>query len=492
MPNSIALEWGEQHIVAVEGGGSGSLTDIRRLLRIDRPAAFADDEDTEQAGQWLKQQLANHGIRSNQAHICVPRHDVVTRQIEVPNIDEAELPGLVHMQAETSFATSVDQLALDFLCLPRNPDAETRQVVMATINRETLQRILRITKSAGIDTLSVGISSIAVAQMAMDTNTDRENDVNLIVFQNGQRLEMTLCHGSSVLFMHSGQLTVDDSTSRANSAWTEIRRALGAQTKVSGDLSVDHCFLIGSPQFCQSLQSLCEDRLRCDVETIDPIKAQYVGRCPSNTPDSTSVFAPPVGLLRAANQAAIERIDFLNPRRPVVQKDYRQIRLRLAAAAVALVTLISLGVTRWQVGNVQQQISDMQRKLDDINETVKKGQPIVKANELLKQWDQRNIDWLQHMLDINTQLPGTDTVLLKDCRFDFATGGNGLGQITANGLAKTRQAVEQLCDRLAQQAYVVTPHGIERTAEGSDYPFQFQLKLTIPQSPETGSTHSAV
>ena len=88
-------------------------------------------------GEWQRGQLRELRISTITVLISLPRQDTVVRQLEVPgDVPDNELPDIVRLQAETKISSSLDQLLLDFLPLPKVADSPVRDVLMATVSKE--------------------------------------------------------------------------------------------------------------------------------------------------------------------------------------------------------------------------------------------------------------------------------------------------------------------------------------------------------------------
>ena len=85
MADFLSLEWGEQ-IVGVEAAVNGESVQVRRSFVLDRSEI---PEGTE-AGEWLKESLAELGVSANKAVVSLPRQDVVIRNLELPPVSDEE------------------------------------------------------------------------------------------------------------------------------------------------------------------------------------------------------------------------------------------------------------------------------------------------------------------------------------------------------------------------------------------------------------------
>src|SRR5690606_8480886 len=94
---------------------------------------------------------------------------------------------------------------------------------------------------------------------------------------------------------------------------------------------------IGSEDENSTLRRMLEEQLECVVLAIDPLVDAPVAVEASDASHRHATYAGPIGMLLAQQGALVPAIDFLHPRRPVVRRDLRKLKLAAAAAGVVLV-----------------------------------------------------------------------------------------------------------------------------------------------------------
>ncbi|MFQ5735213.1 MAG: pilus assembly protein PilM [Planctomycetaceae bacterium] len=226
MPDLLALDSDSHQLSGFDAGVSKGSVRLRKSFTLQVPGdaelighpatpgapppKISEVERAQKFGEWLRGELREMRISTKQVLICLPREDTVVRQLEVPgDIPDNELPDVVRLQAETKISSSLDQLRLDFLPLPKIGDAPTRDVLMATISTEAADRLENSLKAADLEPVSMGLSSVA----AMELVTRAENNhglppegPSLVLARHGNRLEISLMRHKQLVFTHAAQI----------------------------------------------------------------------------------------------------------------------------------------------------------------------------------------------------------------------------------------------------------------------------------------------
>ena len=481
MPEFIALDWETSELNGIHAEVSGSGVRVLQCFCLSWPTEIDAIAEPQAAGKWLQAELKRLGIHSRQLLVSLPRDDTVVRQLDLPDVPDEELPDLVRLQAETKSASSLDRLVLDFLPLPKSADAVSRQVLMVTIAREAIDRIRETVESAGLELVSIGINPASTAELVTRVERRRggsTDETSLTVTRHGRRVEIELLRDRHLLFTHSTQLTGEDDLEDNRLALVEVRRSLGALSRIDSTVEVTRAWVIGTEAENQLLCRSLREQLTCDVGVIDPLTDECSSADSAKFPESHAPFASPLGMLLATTEPMVEAVDFLSPRKPVIRSDRRKLKAGLVAAGVLCAIAVWYGGVRLRVNSLENEIEEKSEQFFRLEEEIKKGRPTLKSAGLIDDWEMRNIDWLSRMQQLNEALQGTDRIYLANYKFSPAAGALA-ARIEATGFARSRRDAEQLYQRLAERNYRVQPNEISRTSKDADYPYRFLLDLAL-------------
>lgn len=502
MPDYLALDRESHQLSGLEASvGKGSLrlrkaftlalpTDEELAEREQKPGLLNAKQEMAPAdrarllGEWLKVELKEQRISTKQVLLCLPREQTVVRQLEVPDVDERELPEIVRLQAETKISGSLDQLLLDFLLQPKRAGAATREVLTATVSREFVDSATSLLKTADLEPVSIGVSSVATAELVVRAEDSRgipPGEVSLLLARHGSRLEISLVRDRCLLFAHAARLSVDSEQQAIQSTLAEVSRSFMAMQRVLGDEKVARAWVVGPADSTTELCEALQHRLTCDVFPLEPVTEFDLKVDQGAEVANQSQFAGPLGMLLAKSDAQTPQLDFLNPRKSVQRMDEKKRRIILAAATVAAVYLIAV-VSSFVYGkSLDGQIEGKQRELADLNQQITAGKPTQSAHNEIAVWDKHDVNTLDEKRRMFQAFPGTHRVYLRDLRFTGGSGKKGTLRITAKGFAKTSDDIAVLKGRLRDAGFQVPDRGEKQTGKDPTYPWEFPLALEPDQ-----------
>jgi Tfp pilus assembly protein PilN len=478
MPNLLVLELQPDHVVGLEASVGRDGPKVLRAFHCAWTDEIRPDVDANRAGEFLRTQLAQAGATAEEVRFVLPRESVVARKLELPDAPDEDLPNLVRFQAATRLATPVDQLALDFLPLPPDPDHAGRNALAVTIDAKRLERGLKTCAAAGLTPLSVGISSVSVAELVMRCAVAPAQAM-LIVYQQGTRVEISLIDGAQLVFAHSTRLPDGRGASHVQPLQAEINRSLVALSHSHPAVATGDVYLIqdggGDPDVEQALRQRFESRLKC----LTP--ADIAGTM--SVPPGLALTAPVLGEFAAHQGRRLSAIDLLNPRRPPVARDVRKQRRISAAAAAAAVLIGGYVSVKWRISSREKTLAALQQEQADYAAAVKNGKPTLDTAAAFDEWRRTRSNPLQVMADWNTLSPPTSRLFMQDLEYIPATKTTP-AQLRGNGFAREREDFNDWYRTLIEKGYGVSPDLVEQTGLNPDFPFQFYLVVDLPQATE--------
>ncbi len=483
MSDFLALDWDTQQITGLEASTSRQGVIVRKAFLLAWPEGVNPEKDTDQAAFWLKQQLANLGVTTKQALVSLPRESVVVRRLTVPNAPDDELPALVQMQAATKSSTPLDQLELDFLPQPLASPDGGRDVLMCTMAKKKTAKLKSILAGAGLELQSLGISSMATAELIAREEKARKLDpsaTTLVIARHGPRVEISLLLQNQVILSHSTQILGDDEHPFGNESLivAEVQRSMISLHHQAGQIRIDRAWLVGEEAEVAELSKAVETRLKCETTALIPAYAQGLTNLTELWPEPIAAFAAPAGLLLSRTDPTVGAIDFQNPRKSRARRDVKKLRIIAAAAAIGVLLIGAMGYRWWKIRDLQAEITQKREEIDQTKQSVKAGEPLMKSAALVGEWDQRANQELAQIGQLYAELPGTHKMYLV--KYHLASGPkNSLGIIQAEGRAKDEDDVSELFGNLYARGIKVKPTKRQASAD-SEYPVHFTLDLELP------------
>lgn len=486
MSDWLVLDWEKQCLHGLEAEVSRAQVRVRQCFDISWPEELDPTADPQAAGQWLRKQLDQLGIQAKRVMISLPRDEAVVRQLEVPDVPDGDLPGLVRLQAETK-TSSIDRMVLDFLPLPRLIESPQRQVLTVAVLRDYLDVLQKIAAEAGLDVVRLGLSPIGTCELVARYETAQKLSTSvgtMVVARHGARYEISFLRDGHLLFTHSTQIAGSDPVQSSRMVLAEIRRSQGALGRL--EVEVGRVWLVGLLEENRHLLEAMRTGLKADVGLIDPWKDSGVHFGIKAEASSHAPFAGPLGMLLADGGPLVDAVDFLHPRKPVVRPDRRKQWIQVGVGvAVLLLVAAYFGMRSW-AKSLDQTIAERQAQSQRMEETLKRGAPTLKALNELEDWEAQAVGVVPTFEQVTNALPAGERMYLDRLEF-VSTSGSSVARVKASGVARARYDIELLNDRLARDGFDVLPHEISTQSKDSGYPYRALVELGVTPPKETAS-----
>ncbi|MFN3158976.1 MAG: hypothetical protein ACE37I_06660 [Rubinisphaera brasiliensis] len=428
-------------------------------------------------GNWLRERVKQTGVKSSEVSVLLPRNECFVRRLELPPVPANELPDLVRMQAASICSTPVEDLAIDFLPLPADEGATAQAVQLVTIAKSRIAFLRSSLEAAGLELASVGISPPATVELGLQHDTFREAQENgpaLLLSATATSIEISAVFRNHVLNAHTTDIAGLSAEEATKHVLADLSRVVVPLQHQYPGRSVSCCLLL-QPLPLGGLQAAISTRFPWPVVEADG--KELSGSAASQTQGIVSSL-PAMGEVLRFSSDRVPAVDFINPRRSVVKKDYRKQKMIAAAVAALFVVLIGYGYFKFEQSRLQGIIDRKDAELAQLDETLKKGQPQMDLAAAIETWQGRAIDWIDRLQHLGETLPARDRVYLTDLRVN-PVAGDALFVVQANGKAAERRDIEELYRELSGKAYRVYPQSIVQNEDDDKYPYQFELRFDI-------------
>jgi hypothetical protein len=479
MPHYISIDWESANLTGVEASVGDGSARVRRCFNFDLPEGIAFDEEPQRAGEWLAASLKEAGVSTNEVLVVLPREAIVVRRLELPNAPDAELPDLVRFQAATKSSTPLDKLALDYVPIPVEAEATSRQVLMMTVDGVRLKGIRQVLAAAGLDLKGVGVSPVSVGELVTRIEGEHSaepHQATLIVYQDARRVEITILQQRRVVFTHQLQLTGDEDGIRAS--LVEINRASVALSQSLHDVQITEVCLIHAGDADPALEEALAKRFGGQLHVLDVVQAKGLQVDSPTDRAAMAAYAPAVGMLFSHAGGEVPAVDFLHPRRRDVAPDRTRLKLGLAAAGILLVAGLGYGLFHWHLSGLEQQIAEFETRERDLQRIVREGAPEMAAATSIGGWIEGARDPLAMLDELKELGPGTGELYFT--QYEQLSGNRDtVARISSRGYSRTPRDVQQLQETLEAAGFRVLPSVATPSRVDPDYPYEFQLELHV-------------
>ena len=519
-----------QVLRVVQTAPRGNRGVVTRLAteRLDFPNG-TDCSDPAALGKAIADALDRLGIQPAGIVMGVPRASVVIRTLSVPATEDiSELASMVHFQIGKDLPIRLEDAVIDFKVRrqvstpprlePNDPtyaqSAENKadpaaalpklEVLAAAVRRDVVRSFQQTADAAGLNLVALGWPSdaharcveacrVAPGDEAVALVSLRLDEVGIDVIA---KQTLLFSRGVSVKLMAEPEQPVPTSPApplpdagRMNPPPTEapamvgpasfvetitieVVRSLHSYGGIEPHLPVSKLFVAGATGQELAVVEALKNRLNIPCNLLDPTSALGLPEV-SRGDASGSISA--LGLALGVSDPQGLSFDFLNPKRPAVQRNMRRIRIIAAAAAVAVMLFGVLGV-RSRLMNQRVQIN---RQVQADLTAAEKKRPIFRQMRLqattLQEWVKAGSNTLDHYAYLSAILPGSEEIYVSS----LAISGQGVIRFAVQ--ARSGEVLAKLDKQLRAAGYDVKPLAIVPGNDKFSYDFRSTVELAAPE-----------
>ncbi len=503
------------------------------VTRVDSaPLALAPDADRGDPvilGQAIAGALATLRLKPGAVVMGVPRAQLVLRTLTLPEVDDPrELASMVHFQVGKDLPFQPGDAVIDFKVHRRvdatpgtaagvdaakpepgasgaaaNASTVPRlEILVAAVHRDVVAFCEQTAEAAGLKLAALGLRAYANARcvqacevaeggQAVALVSLRPDEVNIdviveeaLLFSRGAAVKSpresvdSPAAGTSSGGTTAGAATGDEGVaapvsleSFVEAATIEVVRTLHGYGGTAARSPVAKVVVAGASGHEQAVVQALSRRLSVPCSLLDPAAAVGLGS-EAGTRARGAIAA--IGLALGVTDAEGLPFNFLDPKRPAVQRDLGRIRLLAGIAAAAALFLVLILVR----GQVMQRRLAIQDGVKLELEEAKKKRPIYRTmrqqSATVQEWLQGERNWLDHYAFLSAILPPSEEVYLTSLNI------SSQGAIRLGVQARSGEILGRLDKQLRAAGYDIKPLAITPGADRHGYDFSSTVELTVP------------
>ena len=459
--------------------------------------ADADRNDPALIGAALGRALAKLQIRASSVVMGIPRTRVVLRTLTVPDLQKLpELTSMVHFQIARDLPFRADEAVIDFKVgrkipaiadkvdpaakVPAGVDAAALgprlEVLAAVVKRDVVEHCQKVAEAAGLKLAALGLLPYGNARCVEACQVADGSDAFALVLLRPDEAGIEIIGGQSLLFSRGAALRGSGdpgatSDSYVQSAVIEAVRSLHAYSGMAADAAVGKVVVAGATGFEAAVTEALGSRLSVPCTQLDPADAlRLTGE--SRAPAAGAIGA--IGLALGMGDPHGLPFDFLNPKRPAVQRNVQRIAILAAAAAVALafIALMSVRTVLINKRTAAYEAASAQLAADEKKRPIYRQ--LVNQTAMVEEWVKSGRDWLEHYAYLTSILPPSDEIYISSLSV------SGQGSIRMAVQARSGETLARLDRQLRAAGYEVKPLAITPGTDRFGYDFRSNVELTVP------------
>ena len=498
-------------------------------------AADADRSDANVLGAAIARALSQLGLKPGPVVMGVSRAQVVLRTLQLPVLDDLrELASMVHFQIGRDLPFRMDEAVIDFKvrrrftppparaespARPDHPSAEPApaprlEVLVAAVKRDVVEFYQQMADIAGLRLVTLGLLPYANARCVEACNVADGDQPVALVSLRPDEMNIDVIAQQTLLFSRGAPVkphtepphgvpasagqTSEDST-RAEIAATqppeggtpslafgvpasagetfadavtiEVVRSLHSFSGMETQNPVTKIVVTGATGQERAVVECLEKRFATPCTMLDLATAlELPGESAEHAPGAIAT----IGLALGVHDAIGLPFDFLNPKRPAVQRDLRRIRILASIAAAAAVFVAVSGVRQILIN----QRLKLQLAADAELADAKSKQPIyqkmIRQGATVQEWEKGGRNWLEHYAYLSAILPSAEEIYIAS----FSVSGSGAVVLSVQ--ARSGEILAKLDKQLRAAGYDVKPLAITPGADRYGYEFRSSVELLAP------------
>ena len=331
-------------VVHVTTGKMPGSTRIKRVEVVPVPAEGFDLENPKEVGEWIGKQLKALRLVPGTVVMAARRGEAVLKELLLPPLKDAgEMASMVNMRAVRELPFPETDAVIDFTVtkVPTKKDLQTARkensqsgsttdikahIVVAAVRRETVNRYLTITESAGLTLTGLGLRPLAsfralkacvpeINSNAVALISVRRHEVDVDILIDGRlvfsrELSVNLEKPEDVM-----DLTGQDSITQAAK---EIIRCLHSYEGSEAFKPMEHLFVAGGTGLEDNLRDIIQDQTGIDCKRMPPPSGI---RLPKGKETDATRALTALGLALGFVDERGLTVNFLAPKRPELRRN---------------------------------------------------------------------------------------------------------------------------------------------------------------------------
>ena len=471
--------------------------------------ADADRTDAAVLGTAIAKALDHLKLKPGPVVLGIPRAQVVLKTLLLPVIpDVRELASIVHLQVGKDLPFRLADAVIDFQVHRQvtppapKPDANAKpgaeapaapppklEVLVAVAKRDVVAFYQRAAEAAGVKLVALGLLPSASARCVHACNTVERGQAYGLISLRPDEVGIDIVADEAVPFSRGAALGVPPSGGQpprppdggtpnqglaaeafVNAVTIEVVRSLHSYSGLGSAGALATLFVAGATGHEAAVVAALATRVSTPVALLDTAALEL----PADSRAEAAGATAGIGLALGFADAGGLPFDFLNPKRPAVQRDLRKLKILAGVAAAAALFLIVAGVRSWLVGQRQAALDALTAEAVLAEKQRSIYRQMIGQAGVVNEWVKGERDWLMHYAYLTAVLPRSEEVFLTS----LSVSGQGLIRLAVR--AKSGAVLAKIEKQLRAAGYEVKPLAITPGSDKTGYEFLSTVELVVP------------
>jgi Tfp pilus assembly PilM family ATPase len=503
-----ALDIDGQLLRVVQALPRGNRTVVTRIALASLEIEPEQRQDPTALGRAIAKSLDQLRLKPGPVVMGLPRNMVILRTLSLPAIDDLrEMASMVHLQIAKDLPFRLEEAVIDFKVRRQitppakktngpasdatsdSPAPLKSEVLVAAVRRDAVVFFQQVASAAKLKLVALGWLSQAHARCVEACRLAEKGEGLALVSLRSDEVGIDVIVQDSLLFSrgapikpaaHPPATDNNDAPSQPGAmpqpscletVRIEVVRSLHGYNGIEPEAPVAKLFIAGETGQENAILEALQSRLNLPCTLFN---ASCVPDLPKEARQHASGSLAALGLALGVTDPHGLPFDFLNPKRPAVQRNMRRIRL-LAAATAGAVLLVSLLAVR---SHLLSKRENVYRQIQSEVVAAEKQRPLYRQMQqqsaTIQSWINGGRDWLDHYAFLSAILPSSEDIYITSLSI------SSRGNIHLAVQARSGEILAAMDKQLRAAGYQVKPLAIHPGSDKFGYPFRSTVELIVP------------
>lgn len=435
------------------------------------PLAGVSVADADALGGFLKNVLAKLGLSGTGLLLNVPRSQTVLKPITLPSGTAlGEMAAMVRYQVEKELPFRLEDAVVDFTPAshfgadPPVGGAVGIAILVAAARLGIVDHYRKIAAAAGCRLLRLGLRPASDMRCVAAATSRQRGESVVFVHLTQDEMEIDVLCDESLVFSRSVAVRPDPlETEAANTPIetivNEATRSLQSYQAVHRAGRIGGVLVGGGTGLEGQLARMLAERMNLRCEVFNPASA--VGLMDDG---SSSSYVSALGLCLAQSSSLVP-FDFLNPKKPAVQRDKRKLAAAIAGVGLVALCVAAYAASTAYVSSVTADVNGLQSRVKKLQGEKDQASAASARYDSIKAWQDDRQNWLAHWAYLSETMPSCKDVYLLDFNAIAVKTEQGrkkttipasdqiVGEITFNIHARDKRVFDEINGSLMEAGY---------------------------------------
>ncbi|MDP6679449.1 MAG: pilus assembly protein PilM [Verrucomicrobiota bacterium] len=490
-------------VVHVTTGKIPGSTHIKRIEVVPVPSEGFDLENPRKVGEWIGEQLKALRLVPGNVVMAARRGEAVLKELLLPSLKDAgEMASMVNMRAVRELPFPEADAVIDFTVTkaPTKKELQTARketqqpgaatdtkahIVVAAVRRNTVNRYLTITESAGLTLTGLGLRPLASFRALKACVPEINSNAVALISVRRHEVDVDILIDGRLVFSRELSVNLEKPEDVIEAvgqdcitkAAKEIIRCLHSYEGSEAFKPMDHLFIAGGTGLEDTLRDIIRDQTGIDCKRMPPPTGV---RLPKGRETDATRALTALGLALGFVDERGLAVNFLAPKRPELRRNRGRTMWLLSIVMLQVLVFFLFGARSKLAEEFEEELSGSGGLISTYSTLTKQEKDIGRwtrrSADTIKSWHGANRHWLEHVAFLSSVIPQCDQIYLLKINMRSAN----TGVISFQVQVRDSNVLHSFEKKLRNLGYIVKPVSFTPANDKYGYKFRATFDLTLP------------